>query len=122
MGLLRDFSQDTRITSLHGDVRWQGEKVESINMDLADLEKLVVRMQLAVEAMAEILQSRMGIENREIIDKMVEIDLRDGKHDGRITPAAVTCEKCQRPSPANSPKCIYCGQPREDITGVTSIR
>jgi hypothetical protein len=122
MGLMHDFSQDLRISSLRGDVRWQGEKVESIDSDLTDLEKLVVRMQLAVEAMAEIMESRIGIEHREIIDKMFEIDLRDGKRDGRITPVPVTCKKCQRPSPANAPKCIYCGQSREDVGGVTSIR
>lgn len=122
MGLLNEFSQHWQLSGMREDVRWQGEKVESINTDLLDLEKLVARTQLAVEAMAEIMQSRLGIEHQEIINKMLEIDMRDGKHDGRITPVAVSCEKCQRPIPVNSPKCIYCGQLREDDHRVTSIR
>lgn len=122
MGLINDFSQHCQISQLQGDVRWQGTKVELMTGDLAELGREVSRVRLAVEAISEILQTHLGVESQEIVQKMLEIDLRDGKRDGRITPTPKSCESCQRPFPATTARCIYCGHSRPDQEGVTSVR
>ena len=40
-----------------------------------------------------------------------DIDLSDGKLDGKVRKTAVSCPKCGRTIARRFQKCIYCGQP-----------
>lgn len=48
----------------------------------------------------------------DLIEQMTEIDLASGRLDGRRkrTPPK-PCGKCQRPTTARRPFCLYCGEP-----------
>lgn len=76
---------------------------------IRELEFAVHRMALASQAMWEILRSRVGVTEPELIAKIHEIDLRDGTLDQRMAPRVTTCQKCDRPVSAKSFRCIYCG-------------
>ena len=74
-----------------------------------DLEFTVARTTLACQALWEILRSRLGISEAELIARIDEVDMRDGTMDGRLTPSIITCPKCGRPSNSKNSRCIYCG-------------
>lgn len=62
-------------------------------------------------AMAEILRDQLGNTEKQIEDKLVEIDLRDGHLDGKFRPMLKPrqCPACDRSNAPKRAKCLYCG-------------
>jgi hypothetical protein len=58
-------------------------------------------MALTNAALIEILTEHIGITEGEILNKILEIDLRDGVKDGKTTNTPKTCKACARVLPAN---------------------
>lgn len=68
------------------------------------------RTLLACEAMWTILRDKMGVTDEELLERINELDLSDGKLDGKVTRAgAVTCENCKRSVSKRFVRCMYCG-------------
>ena len=67
---------------------------------------------MITEALWLILQEKQGLENKELLRQMVQIDLRDGRLDGRVAPSPPEpCPKCQRIVAKGGVRCLYCGEP-----------
>jgi len=72
----------------------------------------VDRLHMIVEALWSFIQELTGYSDNELIQRITEIDLRDGKLDGKSAPkekSTVFCHECNRPLSKNKPVCIYCG-------------
>jgi hypothetical protein len=73
----------------------------------------VERLLLLSQALWEILREKHGLTDDELVKKIAEIDLRDGRLDGRLAPSASggvkECPECGRPLGKKRPVCIYCG-------------
>jgi hypothetical protein len=82
---------------------------ELSDLRLEAVSRRLDRAMLAVEALSEILCDRFGITGEEIHVRMDEIDLRDGKQDGRLAAGVVMCSACDRPNSGQSRQCVYCG-------------
>ena len=82
---------------------------ESSDLKLEAISRRLDRAMLAVEALSEILRDRFGVTGEEIHARMDEIDLRDGKSDGRLAAGVVMCSTCDRPNSRQSRQCVYCG-------------
>lgn len=67
------------------------------------------RVILAIESLSEILHDRYGVSLEEILNRMDEIDLRDGRLDGRMAVGVVSCPACDRPNSRLAKRCVYCG-------------
>lgn len=76
---------------------------------LALLERRVSRLSLLCQAMWELLRERTEVTDKELSDKVLEVDLRDGHTDGRIAPQAAECPHCKRAVNGRRPTCMYCG-------------
>ena len=80
--------------------------------DVEDLRGEVDRLRMIAEALWEILKQQHGYDDEELIKRVTEIDLRDGKLDGRVAPTPPEpCPECGRVTGRNRPRCIYCGVP-----------
>jgi hypothetical protein len=79
--------------------------VESVD----DLRDQLDRLQLICEAMWTVVKRRTGADERELTRLIEEIDLRDGKLDGRAAPAAQACARCKRVVSVRTGVCLYCG-------------
>lgn len=77
---------------------------------IRELTDQLDRLQLMNQALWELLRDRLGITEEELERKAEEVDLRDGKADGRMTSTAVRCPTCKRVNNARHGKCLYCGQ------------
>lgn len=73
------------------------------------LEKQVERLSLGCQAMWELLTEILGVDQETILAKMEEIDLRDGKRDGKIHREQVECQSCGRLGHTGRARCLYCG-------------
>ena len=74
----------------------------------ADVERLL----LITEALWIMLRDEHGYTDEQLLRKVQEIDLRDGRLDGKVAKQPPsTCPKCGRVMAARRPTCMYCGTP-----------
>lgn len=76
---------------------------------VSELEEQVERLTLACASMWELIQQKTGLTEDQLVDRITEVDARDGQVDGRLTRGVHPCSKCGRPVPARRQKCLYCG-------------
>ncbi|HNR32363.1 MAG TPA: hypothetical protein PKI11_15835 [Candidatus Hydrogenedentes bacterium] len=77
---------------------------------LRDMQDEVDRLCLLNQALWELLRDRLGVTDADLERVAYEVDMRDGKADGKITAHAVRCPTCGRVSNSKHAKCLYCGQ------------
>ncbi|WP_237057561.1 hypothetical protein [Microbulbifer sediminum] len=76
-------------------------------LDIQALQDQVDHLSVVCEAMSELMQE-MGFSRAMLEKKIQEIDLRDGRLDGRHQPKK-TCPSCARISASRHVRCLYCG-------------
>lgn len=81
------------------DARTQNEFIQ------CDVEKLF----MLTEALWTILKEKHGYTDQELVRRVEEIDLRDGKLDGKVAKVKPDCPKCGRKLMGKRPVCLYCG-------------
>lgn len=108
--LFWDLYQDRRIAegvTATSDARTRAEMAREL---VAQLESRVDRLTLANAAMWEIMQQQLGVTDEVLKAKVAEIDIRDGRLDGKIDSRETTCSKCRRKLSRRHAKCLYCGE------------
>ncbi|MCE9532225.1 MAG: hypothetical protein K8T89_14065 [Planctomycetes bacterium] len=84
-------------------------EIQDHHARLRDLEQQLERVTLVSQALWELLRDRSGITEDQLVDKITEVDLRDGTKDNRLSPRVVACPKCERNITTRHQRCIYCG-------------
>ena len=75
-----EYDQDQRDKSdIKGELRYAQNRIEKMGNEMAET-------QLLVKAMMELMEEVEAFDSSRLIEKIKEIDLRDGVKDGRITP------------------------------------
>jgi len=82
----------------------------SLAAEVRELQAKVDHMSLACQAMWELLREYSGLPEQAILERMKEIDLRDGTEDGKISITTVECPTCGKPSNSRRSSCVHCGQ------------
>ena len=85
-------------------------RVNSTERDVRELQRQVDSIALACQAMWELLADRNGLTDTDLSQRMQEVDLRDGKADGKMTKVTRSCPACDRPVNPRRKQCIYCGE------------
>lgn len=103
---LYQFSQIRRNASQAASAQ---NKAELVVVKIERVEKKLESLALACQALWEIVQDHTNLSEEDLMAKMEEVDLRDGKMDGRITPRAEACGNCNRKTSRRRTHCLYCG-------------
>jgi hypothetical protein len=75
-----------------------------------DLASRVDRLTLACVAMWELLREQTQLTDEQLLEKVREVDLRDGQLDGKISNKQLRrCQQCDRVMSPRHARCIYCG-------------
>jgi hypothetical protein len=106
-----DVQQEGRIAEAKTDASIAKNEVTRYKERIYDLEFSVQRMALTSQALWEILRSSLGITEAELLAKIHEIDLRDGKNDQRMSAQLTTCPTCRKTLNSKHSRCLYCGEP-----------
>jgi hypothetical protein len=101
--------QQSRINSANTTASRAESKALNVTHTLRHLEDKVDSLALTCQAMWEILRDRTSVTEEELIAKVNEIDLRDGKADGKMGSAGNPCSQCGRVLNKRRSQCIYCG-------------
>ena len=83
---------------------------DRLHSEVLRLEAKIDGLALVCQALWELVRQETGLREGDIAKKIEEIDLRDGKKDGRITGRPLKCGKCGRPTHTRQRACMYCGE------------
>lgn len=98
-----DLSASQSARDASSEARRASTKAEQVQFD-------VERLLMITEALWMILKEQHGYDDAELQRRVAEIDMRDGKLDGKVARTApVKCPKCSKPLSKKRPRCIYCG-------------
>ena len=76
-------------------------------ISIVELEQKIEHLSMVSMALCELLEE-VGFSKSRILSKIEEIDLRDGKRDGKLSPSN-TCSGCSRVVASRHTSCLYCG-------------
>jgi hypothetical protein len=110
--MLWDLYQSYRISQLEDRVASAetAQTQDGVARDVAfRLEEKVDRLALICRAMFELVQETSGITEEQLRKRIVDVDLRDGQADGRMTPPAKRCPKCDATMSPQFGRCLFCG-------------
>ena len=85
------------------------QKAHSVGEEVAELRGQVDRLQMVCEALWTLIQRQTGADEETLAQLIEEIDLRDGKADGRVRSTGSDCARCGRVVSVRTQVCIYCG-------------
>ncbi len=78
-------------------------EVEALRFDIE-------RLLMITEALWNFIKEQHQFTDEELLAKITEIDMRDGKLDGRVKKSSIVkCPNCGRVLMKNRPVCLYCG-------------
>ncbi len=70
------------------------------------------RLYMITEALWQMLKENCNIDDDELLKRVMKIDMKDGRLDGRTAPGPPRkCTKCGRTMSKKNISCIYCGTP-----------
>lgn len=108
-GTGKDHNQDRRIREANEKAKQVAAKANRVDNDFQKLQQDFDRMCLLNQALLEIVQAKLGFSNSDLEAKILEIDLRDGKADGKMGGSITTCPSCGRNVNGKKGSCLYCG-------------
>lgn len=82
-----------------------------------DINDRVDRLLLVVDAMWSLLRES-GWTDEQLAQRIQELDESDGVADGRRTPQARRCPKCDAMVEPSRPACAFCGTAMDEAPGV----
>ena len=84
-------------------------KAEGVERSAEILQAEVERLFMITEALWTILKEHHGYSDGDLEQLVTQIDLRDGKLDGKVAASPHPCAACGKPVSRRRPLCIYCG-------------
>lgn len=113
MDFIWDIHQDGRIADTQRQAQEAGNKADAVVSEFARMQRRIDRLSLGCQAMWELLRDRLGVTEEELTTKMLEVDLRDGSTDGKMSTQITDCPKCGAKTNSKRATCVMCGAPLE---------
>lgn len=110
MEIFWELRQNRRIDAATQDAQRARQKSDQSGYRLDELQRRVDRLALASQALWELLREQTDLTDDQVMARMVDIDLRDGKRDGKIGRSVTACPACDRPANSSRTQCLYCGE------------
>lgn len=107
--MLVDLYQQGAIQAANAQAQRAQSKAEAVYERLAAQERRLERLALHCQAMWEMLRERAEFSEEEFINKVLEVDLRDGRTDGRMHAKPSECPNCHRMTNSRRATCVICG-------------
>lgn len=113
MNFIWDIHQDGQIDRAQSEAREAGSKADAVVIEFSRIQRRLDRLSLGCQAMWELLRDRSLVTEEELKMKILEVDLRDGTTDGRMSTQITDCPKCGAKTNSKRATCVMCGAPLE---------
>jgi hypothetical protein len=105
-----DLVQQFQISENKGNAENAQELAITSSTAISHVQCQLDTLVLANQAMWEILSLKLGVTEADLVKRMNEIDLRDGKQDGKISKTQVVeCKDCGHKIKKQRSNCYWCG-------------
>lgn len=79
------------------------------NQEQAKLIDIINNLLIKNQTMWELLKEKTGLTDDDFMEKLKDIDMRDGYLNGKINTSLLNCSKCGKINNSTRDNCIYCG-------------
>ncbi len=107
--LFWELQQQRRIRDTKDSAARAKRRTINVNSEVKELHRSVNKLILINQALWEIIAKTHDLDTKVLIDKVNEIDLRDGTLDRKLKRKVRKCESCGRTLHRGHDKCLYCG-------------
>jgi len=108
MGWIRDTFQEYHIGRAKSVANQTQLRSHANATDIGYIDKKIDNLVLITQAIWELLEES-GISERQLEDKIREIDLRDGSADGKAGANLEACPECGQKPKIRRANCFWCG-------------
>ena len=105
-----DVFQHFQIAEVREEAQLAGAKAEGHGNRIDDLDAKVARLALACQAMWELMRDCSDLNEDHLKAKILEIDARDGRVDGKMGSEVIDCPHCGQKTGTNRGRCVFCGE------------
>lgn len=109
-GIFWEAQQNANIARANTDATQARSSAQNVEREMQYLSRRVERLSIACQALWELLRDTTDLKDHEIQAKMLEIDLRDGTADGKMTRRPMACASCGQMGNSARTTCLYCGE------------
>lgn len=121
LDFLWDAGQDAQLHETRRQIAKSEETAIDAKAKTTLLEQRLARLTLVTEALWEIVKHETGRKDADLIAIMSDLDLSDGKRDGKHRQPAATCHKCGRIFQRSHARCIYCNTPNREASAFDGL-
>lgn len=116
-GVFWEAQQNQNIARAGSEANQAKSQVQNLQRQVLHLSDRVERLSIACQALWELLRDKTDLQDDDIRSKMLEIDLRDGELDGKMTRRIIECATCKQRGNSARTTCLYCGadMPRDHL-------
>lgn len=113
----------------HAKIEENSEAIQSSRQDALDLgEKMYIpyfkelnKLTLVCQAMWSLLEEQTNLTEKDLLDRVTELDLKDGKLDGKYTTPPIDCPKCGAKICKKFNRCLFCGEESSEVSAFNAI-
>jgi hypothetical protein len=114
-GLLWEFQQQRGITAASSSAAKAGSKATQAQIQVRQLEDRLDKLSLICMAMWQLLSEQTALTEEQLMARIAEIDLQDGKADGKVSKTVAQCRQCGRVMSRTHSSCMYCGTDKLEL-------
>lgn len=113
--LLWNASQQMQIEEIKhtaNDAKFEAQLTaqQAIDQTYIPYVKQLDKLGLVCQAMWSLLKEKTNLTEQELLERVTELDLKDGVLDGKYVKAPVDCPKCGSKMSRKFNRCLFCGQ------------
>ena len=109
MSIFVDLYQSAQIGSAVSTAERSEAKAENAQQAIRRLDDRVSQLTLINMALWSLLQEVTDLTEDQLLARVRELDLMDGRIDGRIRAKITQCQQCQQTLSQKHLRCLYCG-------------
>ncbi len=109
LGFMWDVYQQNQISESRTDISRASARAGAAAEDVRSLRAQVDHLSMVNMALWSIVRERLGLSDQDLAKRIEEIDLSDGKLDGKVAVATRECPACGRVMSVKHQRCLYCG-------------
>ena len=121
IGVFWELKQEGKISGAKADASVATHQAKNARNAVFDLENKIDKLSLICQAMWSLIKDKTDLTEEDLVKRVIDIDLKDGKLDGKYSNPIVKCKKCDAAISHRFKKCLFCGEEYTEGTAFSTL-